>query len=452
MNRLIRNGLWAASCAFACIAGATAANTAGSGTFVLQGVGMPAERGITGTCWWDNGMSDGLNALQSQTLGSFNARAADDFILEAGRWHLTQSVKVCMAVSVNVLVPVVELEIYADCNGKPGALLTTLVEPVATLKSTNVPFQGFNFYEFAFDWETFQLGDADGCSRFWLSPFGRGTGGYFWATANNGTIQGAQGQFRSPALGYANWTDGQSVVNFARCSDFCFEVCAKSCYTIKDQGDFDLSGLSSIKFPNVEGFDARAADNFQIAPSHSSVEVCRIEAYLATNCDPTRVFAEILSNTCNLPNVVLYTLRDPEIIEQVGVFYEGLQVYCFRFDCPAGVLLSGGNDYWISLAALSGGTIFDRAVFLYRNLVPGCMDIHITGGVYKNSLAGVDVYTPVADPDLEGAARDFAFRIYGTALPLNVDRPQIPGDANDDGFVNFQDVTSILTNWGFVAP
>lgn len=448
MNRTIRKNVWVAFCALSCLTGALAAGTPDAKTYVLDGIGTAGERVIPGPCWWENGSFDGLNALQSQSLGSFNARAADDFILEAGRWHLTQTVKVCMAVSTNVATPVVELEIYDDCNGKPGTLRTTLTMPTATLLSTNVPFQGFNFYEFEFEWSTFQLGDADGCSRFWLSPFGRGTGGYFWATASNGTIQGAQGQFRSPSLGYADWTDGEDVVNFRRCSDFCFSVCAKSCYTIKDQGDFDLSGLSSIKFPNVEGFDASAADNFQIAPSHSSVEICRIEAYLATNCDPTRVFAEILSNSCNLPNAVLYTLRDPEVIEQVGVFYEGLQVYLFRFDMPAGVLLTGGNDYWLSLAALSGGTIFDRAVFLYRNLVPGCMDIHISGGVYKNSLAGIDVYTPVSDPDLEGAARDFAFRIYGTALPLNVDRPQLPGDANNDGVVNFQDITAALTHWG----
>ncbi len=417
-------------------------------------VGTPVESGTRPSglaTWWNNGGPDGLNALQSQTVGSFNARAADDFILEAGHWHLTQSVTVCMAISNNVTAPVVKLEIYSDCDGKPGTLLTTLTEPVQSPVSGGPSFPGFTVSEFTFDWKIFEFGDLTGCERYWISPVGCTTGGYFWPTSGGGIVQGVQGQFLAPSLGYPDWTDGDDVTNFDRCTDFCFRINAKSCYTLKDQGEYDLAGQASIKFPSVEGFDAAAADNFQVSSSRGPVAVCRIEAYLATNCDPARVFGQIYVNQCDLPGAVLYTLNEPEVIEQTGVFYDGLQVYCFRFDCPAGTVLNGGNNYWFSLSAISGGTIFDRAVFLYKQLGTACDNIHITGGVYKNSLIGVDAFTPVSDDSLAGVAREFAFRVYGSPLPPpgGAQQPEslLAGDINGDGRVDLQDLAVLISNW-----
>lgn len=420
--------------------------------FILTGNGAGSDTAGAGTAtWWNNGGADGLNALQSQSVGSFNARAADDFILESGHWHLTQSITVCMAISVNVTAPVVKLEIYSDCNGEPGTLLTTLTEPTRTPLTGPAPFPGFALSEFTFDWSTFQFGELDGCERYWISPVGCTTGGYFWPTSGGGIVQGGQGKFRAPSLGYSDWTNGDDVVNFRRCTDFCFRINAKSCYTLKDQGEYDLAGQASIKFPSVEGFDAAAADNFQVSSSRGPVAVCRIEAYLATNCDPTRVFGNIYTNQCDLPGPVLYTLENPEVIPQTGVFYDGLQVYCFRFDCPAGVTLNGGNNYWFSLSALSGGTIFDRAVFLYKQRAGTCEDIHITGGVYKNSLIGVDAFTPVVDDTLAGVEREFAFRVYGSPLPApgGAQDPQdlLAGDVNGDGRVDLQDLAVLISNW-----
>lgn len=414
---------------------------------------VSSNLGFADGCWWDNGSSDGRNGLQSQTLGNFNFRVADDYILESGRWHLITSIKVCMAVSANVATPNVELEVYEDCNGKPGNLRTTLLEPTAT-EIGQSPFAGFKLYEFEFSLNEFNLGDLSGCDRVWLSPFGRGTGAYFWVTSNNGVVQGVQGQFFAPTLGYPTWTDGEDVVNFRICSDFCFSVCGKVCYTIKDQCDYDLAGLSSIKFPNIDIQDARAADNFQISSAEEAVGICRIEAYLATNCDPTRVFAEIYANDCDEPSALLYTLREPEVIIQDGVFFDGLQVYCFRFTCPTDVVLQGGNNYWFSLAATSGGTIFDRAVFLFKRRNVDCKDIHITQAVYRNPFAGFEEFVPVEDAADGVGPREFAFCIYGYVIPTvagGTDRP-LDGDANTDGFVNFQDIVSVLRNWAFTNP
>ena len=252
-----------------------------------------------GNVWWDNGAPDGLGALQSQTLGTFNSRVADDYVLSSGRWHMVTGFKVCMFVSLDVATPTAALEIYTDCNGKPGTIVKTLTDPTYELIATNSPFQGFGLYEFTFRTGQFDLADANGASRIWLAPYGTGTGTYFWASAGNGHVQGVQGQFLAPAFGYPVWTDVAKIVCcFTSCSDFCFKVIGDVCYTIRDQGDYDLAGLPSIQYPNIDLDGARAADNFQIAAAEGIVAVCRAEGYLATNCDPKRVFAEIYADQC----------------------------------------------------------------------------------------------------------------------------------------------------------
>jgi hypothetical protein len=403
-------------------------------------------------CWWDNGRIDGHDATHSQSLGSvFHARTADDYILEAGKWHLIKTIRVCMAVSVNVALPNIDLEIYDDCNGRPGALRTTL-DTTSYQQLAASPFPGFNIWvaTYTLDPRPFVRGDLDGCSRIWLSPFGIGTGAYFWPTVGQGVIQGAQGHFKTTdLLGPNDWTPYSDLVNSTECRDFCFEVCGAVCNTIKDQGDYDLAGLDSIKFPNVDIFNAMAADNFQIPNRHAAMRLCRVEGYLATNCDPTRVIATIWTNDCDVPRSVICTLSEPEIID-TGELFDGLPVYCFRFDCPECVL-SGGFNYWFSMQAVSGGSIHDRGVFLFKRRTNSCLDIHITDGVYKNPLAGFENFTHVSDSDLEGEPREFAFRVYGFPIcPVGDEGTSrlVPGDTNRDGEVNFSDILDVLRNWG----
>lgn len=422
-----------------------------------QEIVLAGDRNTT-DCWWNNGNADSLGGLISQTLNGFNARVADDFILEAGQYHLVTEICVCMAISANVTSPDVCLELYTDCNGAPDTLAVTYCEDsdpdtAATVVYTNqgpiTAFPGFNLWEICFLVDRFDLGDDSGCSRFWLSPFGRGTGSYFWLSSNNGIVQGHQGVFRN-SVGISDWTNVDEANNFRRCTDFCFRICGKVCFIVKDQSNYELAGLSSIKFPNIINAGARSADNFQISSRHISLEVCRIEAWLATNCDPEKAFAEIYGNQCDLPTTVLYTLSDASITE-TGETFDGLPVYCFRFDCP-GILLAGGLNYWFSIVAIGGGSLGENAVFLYRAKVPGCMDIHITEGVYKNEFANFPTFTPVSHEDLANEPRDFAFRVYGAIVkgPISSGGSgnSIAGDANGDGLVNFFDVIDVLRNWG----
>ncbi len=432
-----------------------------------QGASAP-EATDNNSCWWLNGAADNFGAMQSQTLGGFTSRVADDYILESGRWHLINQFKVQMLVQTQIVTPTVALEIYTDNNGKPGTLAATLNDPTKITGNNlgpSVAFPGFNLVEFTFtvDPSTFATGLFDGCTRIWISPYGIGGGTYFWATANTSNdpavrrIQGLQGQFLAPAYGYNAWTDVGSTVNFTACSDFAFKVCGDVCYTIKDQGDFDLAGLSSIQFPNININGARAADNFQISNVEGAVNLCRVEGYLATNCDPTRVFGEIYANECEAPGAIIQVLTNPKVIP-TGQSYNGVPVYLFQFDNP-GVTLQGGRNYWFSMAAVSGGSINDRAYFLFKRLLNLPTDIYLTEGVYRNGFAIPPVLTfkPVSTINAPAISpkRDFAFRVFGSVIgsnpsapPAGGAQPTLAGDLNGDGVVDFFDLSIMLANYG----
>lgn len=358
--------------------------------------------------WWDNGAPDFRNAQNSQTLGAFNARVADDFFLKAGNFYYWDKIQLVMAVSAGI-DPVVALELYSDCNGKPDSLITTYTNPIVTPLGPSTTWPGFNLFGFSFEniarFET-------GYTRYWLSPYGIGQGYYYWITSGNGVVQGVQGQYRSAAYGYPDWTDLDSICCFPICSDYNFRIIGDVCCLLKDNSDFDLSGLGSLQNPNVIIYSSRSADNFQIPPGECCVEVCRIEAWLATNCNPHHAFGEIYTNNCDAPDALLHTLNNPVVIN-TGLTIAGLPVYRFVFDNP-GICLAPGQNYWFSMVALGTGNINERAIFLFKRNV-GC-HINITEGQHRNMFLGFTNFTPVSNPSLAGTPRDFAFRIY-TKVP-----------------------------------
>ena len=62
-----------------------------------------------------------------------------------------------------------------------------------------------------------------------------------------------------------------------------------------------------------------------------------------------------------------------------------------------GVALEGGRNYWFSLAAVSGGTIFDRAVFLYKKNGNPCLSGRIyttTADFHEGTLTNVNTGVP----------------------------------------------------------
>jgi len=376
--------------------------------------------------WWDNGNYDGVTGLNSQELssehGDFSALVADDFFLKFGRCYYIESIELDMAV-FGVEIPEVILRLYNDCSGKPDTQKgEDFIEPIITDLGELADWPGFTHYRFRFVTELFEYG----YQRLWLSPVGQGKGLYYWLSSNNGVVQGVQGQYKSAAYNVPDWTDVDAIGDDCPssecqvpCTDFNFRLCGKCCWLIKDNTPHDLAGLASIAFSNGIVFGSRSVDNFQIPPG-KDVEVCKIEGWLATNCDRSRVFMEIYNNDCDTPvKPAAITITDLKY-EATGELFNGIPVYRFYTVCP-GVILQGGQNYWLAIASIGLGTPHERSHWLFKAL--GDCHINITEGQYKNIfLAGVQNFTPVSEIPTNsptfgpGIPRDFAFRLY-TAEP-----------------------------------
>jgi hypothetical protein len=419
---------------------------------------------------WDNGAPDNLEGNPSQTqqvMGmQYDARVADDFILRSCRWHRIKEIRLTMAVTANTLEPSAFLEIYDDCNGLPGDVIYTYSPVEINILGPNSAFAGFNDVEFVFQTDLFLLGSLDGCDRLWLSPVGDTADGlYYWLTSNSTNtqhIQGRQGHFKSALDNYPNWTPIDELICCPSCSDYNFQLYGYICDILKDQSNFDLDGFESIKFPNNILFGARSIDNFQINPVKDAdcspvTEICRLEAWVATNCETDRGFAEIYLNDCEHPSgTPIVTLEDP-IVEQVfddsgdPLFYDGLPVYKYTWECT-GVQLEKGKNYWLSVVNVGVG-IDKRSVWLFREKLGECTDIWITEGKYKNGFIGVEDFTPVSDPALAGEERDFAFKIWTNEVVAGNGadvQPSTfhPADISKDRSVDVLDLNILLGNWG----
>ncbi len=371
--------------------------------------------------WWANGRYDGVNGLSSQELYNngnliYSAIVADDFFLKFGQCYVIQAIEVEVAAAfIPAGGPNVHLRIYEDCNGKPGAPAAGF-EEYSDLQYVNlgaIPgWPNFNRYHIRWEVNLFEYGYR----RLWIAPVGQGQGLYYWLTSGAGTVQGAQGQYKAPQNGFPDWTDTDDITQdcptndcWDHCTDFAFRICGKCCWLLKDNSQYDLAGLSSIAFANNVIFGTRAVDDFQIPPG-APLEICRIEAWMATNCG--EAFMEIYDNLCDSPNGLPIALTKPDRETLTGVFYDGLQVYRYSFTCP-GTILSAGRNYWLSMAALGIGSPHERAIWLFRrkDFGQGC-HICITEGQWRSLFLGFPEFTPVSNPALAGEPRDFAFRLY----------------------------------------
>ncbi|HBS28282.1 MAG TPA: hypothetical protein DEB06_02260 [Phycisphaerales bacterium] len=370
--------------------------------------------------WWDNGKSDGRNGLNSQVLYAgargeqimFESLVADDFFLQFGRCYWIDSIEVVMGV-FGVSTPNVTLRVFEDCNGRPGIpVFDPLINPEMINEGPVPGWPGFTRYRFVFNTDLFEYGYR----RLWISPVGMGTGLYYWLTANNGVIQGAQAQYRSAQMGAPNWKDvDQLGSNFGICSDFSFRICGKCCWLLKDNADYDTTGLPQATLAMGTVFGTRVVDNFQVPPGDDLV-ICRVEAWMATNCDPKRAFMEIYNDHCDAPTGYPLVLASPdyEIVRVRGnvLIVQGLPVYRFSFTCPP-ITLTAGQTYWLSMAALGVGTPFEKALWLFKKKSE--CHINISEGQFKSPFfAAFKSFTPVSHPGLAGEPRDFAFRLYGS--------------------------------------
>ena len=385
--------------------------------FFAEPVDASGGAGSARLCW-DNGARDDITAHLSQRTSIGDFLAADDFFIKEGLFQFVDQVTFCFAVSDTIdgvmTKPVFELVIYDDCNGRPGTPTHVIIDPdrIATVFGGPSVFAGFNLWFATFDVREF----FEGYRRPWLSPRGIGDvqdGLYYWISANNGTIQGAQAQLKN---GAEPWIDVQDCDCPGICTDLYFFFTCDRCCLMKNNMPFDpTSGSKSLQLKGATIDTARAVDNFQIPPDNF-VDLCRVEAWMATNCPLDKVFLEVYENDCDCPGAKVCTI-DIEgfpLAEDTGADFLNCNVYHLVWPQITGAELEPGRDYWLAVVARGTGSILDKAFWMHK-ATDDC-HINITEGKVKDPfIPGLEEFTFVSSATL-GPPRDFGFKIFTSDL------------------------------------
>jgi hypothetical protein len=397
--------------------------------FNPQGATLPDVQPVfNGTSlFWDNGPLDNVTAHLSQRtpIGSFFA--ADDFFIKHDFWACIDTLTVCFAVSDTIdgvmTKPTFGLTVYNDCSGRPDTVAYEESDPAkihATLVGPSA-FAGFNLWTVTIEIHQF----VDGYQRPWISVFGVGDlqdAQYYWLSANNGLIQGAQAQLKN---GAEPWMDVQTCDCPGICTDLYFQIAGHQCCLAKNNTPFDPNGgAKSLQLKGATIDTARAVDNFQIGP-YEPQALCAVEAWVATNCPLEKFYLEIYENVCNMPGSKLFTIDEvdqPTWEQEAGLSYQGVPIYrlFWKLDGP---VLQPGQDYWLSVVGRGTGSILDKAYWMF--LEPGACNINITEGKVKDPyVPGMEDFTFVS-ACLVGPPRDFAFRLW--TRPIGSTPPPLTG-------------------------
>ncbi|MEO1129387.1 MAG: hypothetical protein AAFX05_06720 [Planctomycetota bacterium] len=382
---------------------------------------------------WDNGEPDELHAQNSQDLGGFSSRVADDFVLCAGEYQHVTTISLVMVIDNKQVEPDVKLELYEDCDGRPGMLRETYYNPGIENLGPSV-WPDFTLFRFTFGIHEFWGGCES--ERLWISPVGLGTGLYYWVSSREGLVQGKQGQVIAPGCGPLDWTDGSDIPCLNVCTDYNFCINGDCCKLLLDNGPYALDGLQSIGSTDV---GIRAADDFQTPPDlEEPIVICRLEAWMALTCPPEETFAEIYANECDLADgEPLFTITQP-IVEETRDMVHDAPVYKLTWHGPLDVELEAGRNYWISLVGAKGSSIDSKALFLYKGTeralrgVADACSRNANEGVWKSPFHGLPYFTAISDVPKVGVPHDFAFRIYLSKEPgddMMRPRPFLPTDA-----------------------
>ncbi len=437
-------------------------------------------------CFWENGDADNVNAVVSETNVTVpDSQAADDFFLPEGKVFRLDTFCGCMVTNDleqqngNTLdKPDAILYFYDDCNGKPGEIIETFTNPTYTILG-NAPFGSpgqYKYVRFCFQGMNLYVNGQGAEKRFWASLVGVGDNQpgerYFWATSKTAPttdIQGVQAQLRSSWIqGFSDWRDVQDTNG--GCHDLCFEICGDLCEVICENGPYALD--CGLKMLNTTFFGTKAADNFQLLPC-TNVDLCLVEAYIATNCEPSRSKLEIYRNVCDTPaNGAIGIYSNPDVITVLNnngtprtfnspVSGLPLTIYCLRWKFEDGIVnLVGGQNYWIAVYLEGTGVITEEAYFLCKQ--ESICHIKITQARYISAPFTVNTWEEVGT--ILNGPRDMAFRILGrvnrdlTGSMVNApttgfggagENPvRLIGDIDADGKVDLNDLVQVLNGLG----
>ena len=212
--------------------------------------------------------------------------------------------------------------------------------------------------------------------------------------------------------------------------------------------------------------NSRSADQFVIAPC-MDIQICYIEGYIYTNCDGFNTWLELYADNCGDPNFTVVPAGTPyfrwqaDKIEDLGytVTIDGILLSAYKVSfCPTmtqqfpmGLVLHGGQNYWISLAIEDSFSLAERGYFAFNRT--DCDDCPIMFAPGKQIAPGRNINTWTS------TERDYAFLLAGRKYmdemppsepgPINAACPQ---DVDGNGQVTVQDMFDFLSAWFSGCP
>lgn len=436
---------------------------AGDGSIDCNGNFTPDEC----ECFWDNGVppmnGSATNGQVSHEGGGATDgnKAADDFYLRPGEVHRLHKFTGYMLSSSFSQLRRARLEFYNDCNGEPAG------EPFATFTNSVVDAVTPGLGEYDLVTYSFDLCEAhlwlEGGRTYWVSLIGLTDGQMrdlsYWAVDEASgpfTLAGrpphkADGIPGGPwnEFDYGPWDAADECC--LGCRNLAFNLRGESCKIIWDNGDVAMGeGAGGSPSGANRSRTSRTADNFVVPPCESA-EICLIQAWIWTNCNPVHGFISIYSNDCKLPlNTPLYTAAPTRVIptgETVVIDNQVYEGFCLELEYPDWILPDGQN-FWISAGAHSTGNFQTRSFFA-NAIAPctaPCPGPRITPGVVR------DIGPTPTDWTL--TSRDYAFRIAVRLPPdpVPVVGPGIPdpeclADSDGSGAVDVTDIFHFLAAW-----
>lgn len=456
-------------------------------------------------CLWDNGHPDlGMgkgsvipNSAQISHIGGGvpnSAKVADDFEFPNGFVHKVSNFRGEMLTNTLPFLRKAKLEFYEDCNGVPAD------EPFAKFTDgvivNTVP--AVDNYDVV-TWE-FDLCDEhlwlDGGKTYWVSLIAVTDNVTpdlsFWLTTTTGTDgkatlgsvpHKAEGTPPAPTPGgnpkptsYQPWhaADGCCL----GCVNMAFRMTGESCKVLWDNGPVAQGANAGGIASGANGAaTARAVDNFVVPPCEP-VEICTIEAFVWTNCEPPTAFIEIYRDApCSLnydfdPPVsqrigpettpifrcersdIWSVMRTDKSITIGGVVYHGYRL----FFADIGLTLQPGT-YWLSAGVNGTGSFAQSAFFAFNDPLcpnPGC-GIKVGPGYSRR-------VTPLPGTAWLEGQRDFAFTLSirterrmmmdmtGSPQGAPTNTPACNADVDNNGEVDADDIFRYLDAWFAGCP
>ncbi len=410
-------------------------------------------------------------------------KVADDFYLEPGCMHRITAVRGRLL--TNSLAPLrrARIELYEDCSGKPvdqpffTADYTQPNSVASQVIDVHPAADGFSVVTYRFD-----LCDKcvwlEGGKTYWVSLIGLpdhidNTDLSYWVAGPTGQpLLGSVPVKRSgtpgSTWGSCNFGPWQSLDTCCiGCVNMDFCVDGYSCPIIWDNGGVDLVNKGGSASGTHQQYSDRTADSFVIKTCKDE-DLCLIEAWIWTNCDPVYGFIELYADLpCGPPQLANESFREysgnrieatryPQTWTQGGRTYT---LWRLQVKNPA-ITLIGGRNYWLSAGAYSTGNFNANSFFAWST--PGC-DACTGVNTFRITPAQHRTLRPPPTPWADASPRrDCAFRIAAKApdaIPTDTTLPPDYGaqpgclaDANNDGTVAVDDIFTFLSAWFTGCP